>query len=211
MGFGILTDPALVHGFVGALAPGATPDALERGAVSAEHLLEAVGGGRDEAAANRVGLLSQAYEATAGLIGNTVVALARHPAARDALLSAVVREVARHDAPVQNTRRFVAEPGDVGGQPMETGDAVLVLLAAANHDAGVNPAPERFEVRRRERRLFTFGLGVHACPGESLACTIAEAGVRALLEAGLEPEPLLGRLHYRPSMNTRIPLFRSAP
>jgi cytochrome P450 len=196
-----------VDRFVGALAPGATREAVERGAAAADRLLEAVGRGRDAMAANRVGFLSQAYEATAGLVGNTVVALARHPSARDAPLGTVVREVARYDAPVQNTRRFVAEPGDVGGQPMQDGDAILVVLAAANHDAGANPAPERFEVRRRERRVFTFGVGVHACPGETLASTIAELGVRQLLDAGLEPDAVLDGLRYRASANTRVPLF----
>lgn len=196
-----------VGDFVGALAPGAPPEALERGAAAAERLLDAVGGGRDATAANRVGLLSQAYEATAGLIGNTLVALARHPGARHAPLAAVIREVARHDAPVQNTRRFVAEPGEVGGQALQEGDAVLVVLAAANHDAAVNPAPERFEVRRRERRLFTFGLGVHACPGEALASAIAEAAARQLLDSGLEPDGVLDGLRYRASPNTRVPLF----
>jgi cytochrome P450 len=206
--------PAIVDAvddFVRALSPGAAPELVQRAAPAADRLLGAVGGGRDATAANRVGFLSQAYEPTAGLIGNTLVALARHPSARGALLGAVVREVARHDAPVQNTRRFVAEPGEVGGHAMQEGDAVLVVLAAANHDASANPAPGRFEVRRRDRRLFTFGLGVRACPGEALATAIAEAGVRALLEAGLEPDALLDGVRYRASMNTRVPLFGAAP
>ena len=79
--------------------------------------------------------------------------------------------------------------------------------SAANHDAGANPAPECFEVRRRERRVFTFGVGVHTCPGETLASTIAELGVRQLLDAGLEPDAVLDGLRYRASANTRVPLF----
>jgi cytochrome P450 len=198
---------ASVDDFVRALAPGATADQVRSGAAAAEALLDAVGRSDGTMAANRVGFLSQAYDATAGLIGNTLVALARHPAAARAALGAVVREVVRHDPPVQNTRRFVARDGDVAGQPMREGDAVLVLLAAANHDPAANPAPERFEPGRRERRVFTFGAGVHACPGEALAVAIAEAGVHRLLESGLEPARLLDSLRYRASVNTRIPLF----
>ena len=66
--------------------------------------------------ANTIGYLSQAYEATAGLIGNTLVALGRHGDLREragaeaGFLPAVIREVVRHDPPVQNTRRFLAGP-----------------------------------------------------------------------------------------------------
>jgi cytochrome P450 len=58
--------------------------------------------------------------------------------------------------------------------------------------------------------VFTFGVGAHACPGEMLASAIAEAGVRRLLDAGLEPSRLLDSLTYRASVNTRVPLFGSS-
>ncbi|GAA3053160.1 hypothetical protein GCM10020000_38610 [Streptomyces olivoverticillatus] len=62
--------------------------------------------------ANAVGFLSQTYDATAGLIGNVLVALARGEAVPpgDDGLAQLAREVVRHDAPIQNTRRFAAEP-----------------------------------------------------------------------------------------------------
>jgi cytochrome P450 len=147
------------------------------------------------------------------LIGNSLLALGREPAIRtrigsDArLLGAVVREVVRHDPPVQNTRRFVAEAGTIGGQTVKAGEAVLVVLAAANRDPAVNPDPARFDPLRRERQSFTFGLGAHACPGEALASSIAERGVAQLLAAGVEPAALLERVRYRPSGNTRVPMF----
>jgi cytochrome P450 len=210
-----------VGDFVGCLAPGATPEQLERGQRAAAHLGETVRSrlGRervDAVVANTVGYLSQASEATAGLIGNTLVALARQREARErlradrGLLPAVVREVVRHDPPVQNTRRFLASDGVVAGQTMKAGDAVLVVLAAANRDPSANPRPEHFDPLRRERRAFTFGVGAHACPGEALATTIAQAGVARLLAGGIEPERLAARVTYRPSVNTRIPLFAPA-
>ena len=223
--------------FVRCLAPTSTPAQIERGKDAAGHLLEmghltlhdGPEGGllptlarqarragiedTDTVVANGIGLISQAYEATAGLIGNTLLALAADPGLRAAVagdptrLPAVVRETLRHDAPVQNTRRWVADPGRVGGQDMAAGDVVLVLLAAANRDPATNPRPEVFDPHRPDRRLFTFGAGPHACPGELLAVGIASAGVAALLERGLEPETLPARRTYRPSGNTRIPLF----
>jgi cytochrome P450 len=207
--------------FVGCLAPGAPAEQLERGKAAAGQLITQFCAlmrrdGLDAVVANTIGYLSQAYEATAGLIGNTLVALARNREARDRvrtepeLLPWVVREVARHDSPVQNTRRFLAEDAAVAGQAMQAGDTVLVVLAAANRDPSANAHPERFDPLRRERRTFTFGLGAHACPGEALAIAIAQAGVAHLLAAGVEPEPLVERLTYRPSVNTRIPLFGAA-
>jgi cytochrome P450 len=121
---------------------------------------------------------------------------------------AAVREVLRYDSPVQNTRRFVAEDCVIAGQPVRAGEAILVLLAAANRDPAANPHPDRFDLARSERRLFTFGLGAHACPGEQLASAIAVAGVQHLLASGLDPRGL--RWSYRPSANARIPLFSSS-
>jgi len=191
--------------FVGCLAPAATPEQLERGKTAAGRLVDAFVAhlGRpalDSQVANRIGYLSQACEATAGLIGNTLVALGRHPVAAARLttepsfLTAVIREVVRHDAPVQNTRRFVEQAGVIAGQVMREGDAVLVVLAAANRDPDANADAGRFEPLRKERQAFTFSLGAHACPGEMLATSIARAGVEQLLATGVHPERLLGHM-----------------
>jgi cytochrome P450 len=205
---------------VAALAPASTAPRVERGQVAAVSLLElfrALGpgdgdvGDEDIIVANRIGLLIQSHDATAGLIGNTLVALGRHPDIRERLaadpdlLPAVLLEVLRHDPPVQNTRRFLARDGVVAGQEMREGDAVLVLLAAANRDPAANPSPERFDPFRKERRIFTFGAGIHACPGDTLAVAIARAGVERLLLAGLDLERFAAGVTYRPSANARIP------
>jgi cytochrome P450 len=207
--------------FVRSLAPSSTADEVERGKAAAEQLVGAFGEllGRlqlDGMLAKRIGYLSQSYEATAGLIGNTLVALGRHEdvrrraGAERGFLAAVVREVVRHDPPVQNTRRFVAEAGTVGDQAMQAGDPVLVVLAAANRDPIENPDPARFDPLRRERLAFTFGFGAHACPGEMLATLITTTGVAELLAAGVEPERLAESVTYRPSANMRIPMFGAA-
>jgi cytochrome P450 len=213
--------PGWVADFVRCLAPAATPEQVDRANTAAGELTRLVGAllrreALDATVANTIGYLSQAYEATAGLIGNTLVALGRRPELRarldaePALLRAVVREVVRHDAPVQNTRRFLAGEGVIAGQALREGDSVLVVLAAANRDPAVNPDPDRFDPARRERQAYTFGLGAHACPGEALATAIAEAGVARLLAGGVEPGRLVERVRYRPSVNARIPLFGGA-
>ncbi len=162
---------------------------------------------------NGIGFLFQTCDAMAGLIGNTIVTLGRRRDVLEAVtreprhLRAAIEEVLRFDPSVQNTRRFVEKAGIVAGEPMEAGDAVLVLLAAANRDPAANPEPGRFDLLRANRRLFTFGTGAHACPGSTLAVTIATAGLQRLLEGGLDPRPLAEAFSYRPSVNLRVPLF----
>lgn len=170
--------------------------------------------------ANLIGLMSQTCEATAGLFGNSLVALARAPAlgehitARRELLPALVAEVARFDPAVHNTRRFVVEPTRVAGIELAPGDALLLVLAAANRDPDLNPAPDRFELQREDRRSLGFGHGPHACPGQALACALAAAGIESLLdgtgdEAQAFDATALARSgwRYRPSVNARIPVF----
>lgn len=226
--------------FVRCLAPGSSAEQIERGKAAASHLLalfrsllsgsradssrsllltlaeqakEANGEDEERIIANGIGLVFQSYEATAGLIGNTLVALAAHPevqaqvVADAGLLPFVIQEVLRYDSPVQNTRRFLAQDGMVAGQPMQAGDAVLVVLAAANRDPAVNPHPERFEVDRTGRRLFTFGAGSHTCPGDTFAALIAQAGIEALIAFRRDPASLVNPVAYRPSANVRIALL----
>jgi cytochrome P450 len=221
--------------FVGALAPGADAAQLERGTAAAGHLLalghavvssgtggllpalarHAAGQDLEAIVANALGFLSQAHDATTGLIGNALVTLARRPGIRAAVLadrdrlSAVVGEVARHDAPVQNTRRFVAEDTAIAGVRIPAGETILVVLAAANRDPAANTEPDRFDPARPAPRTFTFGVGPHACPGAAFATTLAAAAIDTLLTSGLRLEGLADGVTYRPAPNVRIPIFRA--
>ncbi len=229
-----------IRDFARCLAPGSGAEQIERGKAAAGHLLalfrsllsmpqagrsenllealaeQAKDAGcedRESIVANGIGFVFQAYEATAGLIGNTLVALVAHPevyaqvVADAGLLPDVIQETLRCDSPVQNTRRFLAQDGLVAGQEMRAGDVALVVLAAANRDPAVNPHPERFDVGRRDRRIFTFGAGVHACPGDALAALIAQAGVEALMIFRRDLASLIKPVSYRPSANVRIALL----
>ncbi|BEP37804.1 cytochrome P450 [Variovorax sp. V59] len=163
--------------------------------------------------ANLVGLLSQTCDATAGLLGNSLIAVMREPSLQQAAqtqagLQAIVEETARHDPSVHNTRRFVAEPVTIADTPLAAGDTVLLVLAAANRDPALNPEPERFSLVRARRRMLGFGHGVHACPGQALACTLAAAGLEAVLHRRPDLAALRERgWHYRPSVAARIPVF----
>jgi cytochrome P450 len=230
---------ALVGRFVACLSPAAMPEQVGHGKAAAALLLElgnalnrptpphvdnvfhALGAqcrhhacdDPDVIIANAIGLMTQSYEATAGLITATLLTLARSEPLRGqirgepALLAPLIDEVLRFDPPVQNTRRFVAEPAVIQEHQFKSGDAVLLVLAAANRDPASNTDPDRFDLARRNRRNFTFGVGPHACPGQTVATSIAQAAVAAFLESGLDPARLQPNPVYRPSANTRIPIL----
>lgn len=208
-----------VSTFAAAMSPLAAPAEVEAGVAAAHWLTRCVqdaapspdgllGALAQDAAlaaidaptliANAVGLMIQACEATAGLVGNTLVQLGRsgQPVDGPGALDALVAHVARVDPPVQNTRRFMAADASVCGQTVRANDAVLVLLAAAAHDADGPPS-----------RLWTFGAGRHACPGDALARLLAASTVQALLSRGVRPARLVDGVRYRPSVNARIPQF----
>jgi len=162
-------------------------------------------GWNDSAAllANLAGLLSQTYEATAGLIGNSLVALVRQPEdersePEDA--ATLVHTVIRCDPPVQNTRRFVTHTCEVGGALLREGETILLLLAAASRD----PAAECHE--------YGFGYGAHSCPGQIMASAIATGAMEMLMSGPMRSAEILQSLRwtYRQSLNVRIPVFTRA-
>lgn len=170
-------------------------------------------GDHDALIANLIGLLSQTCEATAGLIGNTLVALHRNPDLIEdmqptpMLVADLVAEVARYDSPVQNTRRFVAKRCTIRGRVLEAGDTVLLLLASANRDSCTNPDPDSFLLKRTQRRTFSFGSGRHECPGQQLALTIASEAILVWLHRHPASSVRPYRWSYLPSLNGRIPKF----
>ena len=122
-----------------------------------------------DALANTIGLLFQTADATAGLCANTLVRLAGGPVPSADELSAAVADVSLTDPAVHNTRRWFAAPADVGGATIAAGDAVLVVLAAANRDPAGGES-------------LSFGAGAHRCPAASLAPRIAALTIAALVD-----------------------------
>lgn len=242
LGFGEAELPRVVRwmaDFVACLSPLSTPAQLEAAGDAASALLarfselvqasaaqpgnalarlqqEAAQAGWHDAKAllcNAVGLLSQTYEATAGLIGNSIVALATQPGLLEAMgrepgkLLQMVHEVSRCDPSIHNTRRFVAEATKAAGVSLQAGDVVLLVLAAAGRDPACNARPDEFLLERPDREVPGFGHGAHQCPGQALACAIAAAAIRVLLVSGRLQDAASFNWTYRPSMNARIPVF----
>jgi cytochrome P450 len=167
----------------------------------------------DAIVGNLIGLLSQTYEATAGLIGNSLITLHTYPDLRrqlgttPELISDFITEVARYDPPVQNTRRFVTQNITIDGQDLQAGDVILLLLAAANRDPLANTEPAQFLLKREDRLSFTFSHGRHQCPGQALAISIAATTVAYVVANSTTQQWQALQWHYRPSLNGRIPVF----
>ncbi|MDH1179916.1 cytochrome [Achromobacter mucicolens] len=150
----------------------------------------------EQLAANLAGLLFQSCEAGAGLLGNALIMAGRRGAAcvqtrEDALR--LIDDTVRRDPPLHNTRRFMAAPLDVGGQRIEAGQTVLLVLAAA---AMIEPEAG-----------WIFGAHRHACPGASLARSHAADALLHVLRQGMDPAPLAARFRHRPLPNARVPQF----
>ncbi|MQS36829.1 cytochrome P450 family protein [Streptomyces katsurahamanus] len=160
---------------------------LIRASDHGEHLTE------NEAAAMAFILLFAGFETTVNLIGNGVYALLRNPEQREGLQSSLaagetglletgVEELLRYDGPVEMaTWRFAREPLAIGGQEIAAGDAVLVVLAAADRDPERFDGPDVLDLSRRDNQHLGYGHGIHYCLGAPLARLEGQTAIATLL------------------------------
>ncbi|MCT2278014.1 cytochrome P450 [Micromonospora chalcea] len=176
-----LADPAAAVAEVCAVAaayhPGADPATVEGANRAVAALVAMSPPGPAEVTANRLGLLVQAADATAGLIDAAV----RHGrAAPDGLATTtLLAEVLRLDPPVRATRRVATEALSLGGRAVRAGERLLLRFDAANRDPAVFAEPDRFRADPADAVL-TFGAGARGCPGQRHALALA-AGVVGVL------------------------------
>ncbi|MEA2615405.1 MAG: hypothetical protein QOE72_1188 [Chloroflexota bacterium] len=136
------------------------------------------------------------FVTTTNLIGNGLQALFRHPAemarlwADGSLVPPAVEEMLRYDSPVQFVTREVLEPAEVDSVALAPGEAVVVVLGAANRDPARFPEPDRFDVGRTDNQPLSFGAGIHFCLGAPLARLEAQVVFARLRERFTDLEPL---------------------
>ncbi|WP_437653745.1 cytochrome P450 [Sorangium sp. So ce1182] len=150
-------------------------------------------------------LLFGGHETTKNLIGNGLLALLRHPAARDELrgspmlVGPAVEELLRYDSPVQWMSRVALEDIELDGARIPKGDRAFLVLGAANRDPAQFPEPDRLDFHRTDIRHISFGLGVHYCAGAALARVEAQTAiatfVRRFPNAELSSAPLTWRMN----------------
>ncbi|NUT53756.1 MAG: cytochrome P450 [Saccharothrix sp.] len=149
-------------------------------------------------------LFVAAHESTTNLISNGVLALLRNPdqlavlRARPEVISGLVDEVLRYDPPVHLAARMAKAPTTIAGHDLDTGDVVVVLMAAANRDPEAYPDPDRFIVTREQPNVsLSFGAGAHYCIGAPLAKLEAEIALSAFATRLRDPELDPDSLEYR--------------
>jgi cytochrome P450 len=132
-------------------------------------------------------LLTDGYEAIACFIGNAALALFQHPDQHrrlcedPSLVDSAVEELLRYDCPAAMLARFARDDVVLGGQQISRGDAITVVLGAANRDERLFEAPDDLDVGRAgAARHLSFGKGPHFCIGAALArleCQVALDGL----------------------------------
>jgi pimeloyl-[acyl-carrier protein] synthase len=135
------------------------------------------------------GLFAAGHTSVQYLIGNTLLALLRHPDQLEklrsdrTLIASSVEEALRYDPPTQALNPQVAlEEVTVGDETIKEGEAVSVLIGAVNRDPERFPDPDRFDITRSDRHHLSFSTGEHFCLGSSLARLQAQIALELLLQ-----------------------------
>ncbi|HEY0606381.1 MAG TPA: cytochrome P450 [Herpetosiphonaceae bacterium] len=154
------------------------------------------------------------HETTQNLIGNGMMALIEHPDQLELLrnnpdlLQSALDEIVRYDCPVQLIPRLAAEDVELWGQQIKQGQALHLMLGAANRDAEQFPDPDRFDITRSYKRPATFGFGAHFCIGMPLAMLEIETALTTLIRR-LPNLRLAGEAERSPNVTLRG--FRRLP
>jgi cytochrome P450 len=143
----------------------------------------------DELVTTLVLLLGGGHHTSISLISSCVYWLLRNPDQYQlirndpSLIPAAVEETIRYDSPLQSVDRLVGDkPVVLGGETIDPGTRITLLLSAANRDPAMFEDPDAFRVNRENsKRHASFGLGVHFCLGAPLARAEGEEALRGLL------------------------------
>lgn len=146
----------------------------------------------DELMAFLVLLYIAGHETTVNLIGNSTLALLRHPGQaafvhQHGLNSQAIDELLRYDGPVQHTVRIPLKPVHYEARgntfTIKPGTVVLTSLGAANHDPTVFDSPHELRLdRQNSHRHMAFASGIHYCLGSALAKLETEVAVGTLFQ-----------------------------
>ncbi len=135
---------------------------------------------------NCVFILNAGHETTTNLIGNALVALTEHSAAKadlllkqellapdsiglEAYLNHVIDEFLRFEPSNQLSNRRALKDTQIGGISIAAGSLLTLCIGAANRDPAQFEQPNELLLERSNNRHLSFGLGIHQCAGMSLA------------------------------------------
>lgn len=127
-------------------------------------------------------------ETTSRLIGWIGKVLGDHPEQRreiaenPALVPAAIEEILRYEPPGPAVARHVRQDVEIHGRTVPAGSAMLFLLASGNRDDARFPDGDRFDIHRQGTPHITFGRGIHACLGSSLARVEGRVAMEEILK-----------------------------
>ncbi len=131
------------------------------------------------------------------------------------LLPVAMEELLRHAGPSRAIFRIALADLRVGEARIASGDRVILMLAAANHDPERFDGPDDVDFQRASGEHFVFGGGLHACSGARLVRMAAGIATDALLRTADAVE-LTGRVDWIDGFAIRAPaslpaVLRRAP
>jgi cytochrome P450 len=163
----------------------------------------------DEVVANIIITLVGGLETTPNLIGNGLLTLLRHPEEierlRDnpELIPTAVEELLRYESPSQQTTRVAPEDVNLGGRLIKGGQAVIVVMGAANRDPARFPNPDRLDLERADNRHLAFGWAGHFCFGAPLARIEGQIAFSTLLRRLPKLQLASDKLTWRSNLKLR--------
>ncbi len=121
-------------------------------------------------------------------LGNTLYALLSDLEALNRLRSEpelipfAVDEMLRWEPPIGVLPRLVPFDTVIAGEDFSKGEVILMGIASANRDSRLFANADDFVVDRQPKRVLTFGLGSHHCPGTHLAKAQISIGIARLIK-----------------------------
>lgn len=133
-------------------------------------------------------ILFGGLDTTSAAIGEAIVHMSGKPGDAERLRSGevpwatAIEEFIRYTSPIQGLRRTVRHPIELESQPLQPGDRILALNAAANRDPSRFSEPDTCLIDRRDNEHLAFGVGAHICLGRFVARLVMEVMLKAVLD-----------------------------
>jgi cytochrome P450 len=154
-------------------------------------------------------IIAAAIQSTNMQLGNTLVALARHPEQRaelrdnPGLIPNMVEESVRWDPALQGLLRTASQEAELAGTSIPAGASMFVSFASANRDETRFADAGRFDIHRAIDQHLGFGWGPHICIGRPLARLGMRVAFEELLPRLGEYQPVLERAERTRNPNLR--------
>jgi cytochrome P450 len=151
--------------------------------------------GADQVVATAVLLMQAGHETTTDTIGNSLIALFRHPdqldrlRRDDAITKNAVEELLRFDSTNQINNRLLLDDMVIGDVRIPAGDQVAIFIGAANRDPARFEMPDQLDLGRDIPLHLAFAFGAYYCVGNALARAELQVALRTLVDRlpGLRP------------------------